>query len=53
VRITVHLLLTEPAEEPGRRRSRRGTDVRSQTTEEVIRYLREQHPRFVEIMQPR
>ena len=38
----LHLLLTEPAGGPRRRRTRRGTDVRYRTTEEVICYLREQ-----------
>jgi site-specific DNA recombinase len=38
----LHLLLTEPAGGPRRRRTRRGTDVRYQTAEEVICYLREQ-----------
>jgi len=39
----LHLLLTEPAGEGRRRRTRRGVDVRHQATaEDVIRYLREQ-----------
>jgi DNA invertase Pin-like site-specific DNA recombinase len=38
----LHLLLTEPAGEPRRRRTRRGTDVRHQAAEDVIGYLREQ-----------
>ena len=38
----LHLLLTEPAGGPRRRRTRRGADVRYQTAEEVICYLREQ-----------
>ena len=38
----LHLLLTEPAGGPWRRRTRRGADVRYQIDEEVIRYLREQ-----------
>jgi len=38
----LHLLLTEPAAGPRRRRTRRGADVRYQTAEEVICYLREQ-----------
>jgi site-specific DNA recombinase len=39
----LHLLLTEPdIETRRRRRTRRGTDVRCQAVEDVIRYLREQ-----------
>jgi hypothetical protein len=38
----LHLLLTEPAGGPRRRRTRRGADVRYQTAEDVICYLREQ-----------
>jgi hypothetical protein len=38
----LHLLLTEPAEGPRRRRTRRGADVRYQTVEAVICYLHEQ-----------
>jgi site-specific DNA recombinase len=38
----LHLLLTEPAGGPRRRRTRRGADVRYKTAEEVICYLREQ-----------
>ena len=38
----LHLLLTEPAGGPRRRRTRRGADVRYQIDEDVIRYLREQ-----------
>ena len=38
----LHLLLTGPAGETRRRRTRRGTDVRSQAPEDVICYLREQ-----------
>jgi site-specific DNA recombinase len=38
----LHLLLTEPAGATGRRRTRRGTDVRHQGTEDVIGYLHEQ-----------
>jgi site-specific DNA recombinase len=39
----LHLLLTEPAGEPRRRRrTRRGNDVRHQAAEDVIAYLREQ-----------
>jgi site-specific DNA recombinase len=38
----LHLLLTEPAGGPRRRRTRRGTDVRRQAAEDVIGYLREQ-----------
>jgi hypothetical protein len=37
----LHLLLTEPADGPRRLRTRRGTDVRSQSAEDVIFYLRE------------
>jgi site-specific DNA recombinase len=37
----LHLLLTAPAGQPRRRRTRRGTDVRHQTAEDVIAYLRE------------
>jgi hypothetical protein len=38
----LHLLLTEPAEGPRRRRTRRGADVRYQTVEAVICCLHEQ-----------
>jgi site-specific DNA recombinase len=38
----LHLLLTEPAGGPRRRRTRRGADVRHQGAEAVIGYLREQ-----------
>ena len=38
----LHLLLTEPAGDGRRRRTRRGVDVRHQVAEDVIRYLREQ-----------
>jgi site-specific DNA recombinase len=38
----LHLLLTEPEGGPRRRRTRRGTDVRSQSAEDVLCYLREQ-----------
>jgi site-specific DNA recombinase len=38
----LHLLLTEPAGGPRRRRTRRGADVRRQGAEDVIGYLREQ-----------
>jgi site-specific DNA recombinase len=38
----LHLLLTEPADGTRRRRTRRGTDVRRQGSEDVIGYLREQ-----------
>ena len=38
----LHLLLTEPAGEQRRRRTRRGTDVRYQAAEDVICYLSEQ-----------
>ena len=38
----LHLLLTEPTRGPRRRRTRRGADVRYQTAEDVICYLREQ-----------
>jgi hypothetical protein len=38
----LHLLLTEPAGGPRRRRTRRGTDVWRQAAEDVIGYLREQ-----------
>jgi hypothetical protein len=38
----LHLLLTEPVAGTRRRGTRRGTDVRYQTAEDVIAYLREQ-----------
>ena len=38
----LHLLLTGPATETRRRRTRRGTDVRHQPAERVIGYLRDQ-----------
>ena len=39
----LHLLLTEPARGQRRRRTRRGIDIRHQSTaEEAITYLREQ-----------
>jgi site-specific DNA recombinase len=38
----LHLLLTEPAGGPRRRRTRRGADVRCRAAEDVILYLREQ-----------
>lgn len=38
----LHQLLTKPAGGPRRRRTRRGTDVRSQSAEDVTCYLREQ-----------
>ena len=38
----LHLLLTEPAGGPRRRRTRRGADVRYQVNEDVICYLGEQ-----------
>ena len=38
----LHLLLTEPTGQPRRRCTRRGTDVRHQNTEDIIRYLRDQ-----------
>jgi site-specific DNA recombinase len=38
----LHLLLTGPAGGTRRRRTRRGTDVRYQTAEDVLCYLREQ-----------
>jgi len=38
----LHLLLTGPAAETRRRRTRRGTDVRYQAPEDVITYLRQQ-----------
>jgi hypothetical protein len=38
----LRLLLTEPIADTRRRRTRRGTDVRYQTAEDVIGYLREQ-----------
>jgi len=38
----LHLLLAEPSGEPRRRRTRRGTDVRRQSAEDAIGYLRDQ-----------
>ena len=38
----LHLLLTEPAGGPRRRRTRRGAAVRCRAAEDVILYLREQ-----------